>query len=357
MKITARPLKGEPFELEVQPTDDVEAVRAQIAALKPDLLVQKLVYAGRVLAGGTMQEAGLKDGEVLVVMTKPKAAEPPPPAPEPEPPAAAPVPPPSVPATSSTADAGDAAMDQAAAGASAGFEATVSTLCEMGFPRSQVEACVRAAFGNADRAVEYLMGGIPPSVMQQQAAAAAQPPPQPAPPPAAPPAAGGAAPGGFGGMPFPGMVGAPAATGPLAQLRNHPRFPQLRAAVQSNPQVLSQVLALIASTDPSLMPLIAEHQQEFVEALQEPVAPPAAGGGRAQDPMAAMLAAAQAAQAQAPAAPAPPPPPPQLSAAEEEAIGRLTALGFARPLATQAYLACNKNEEMAADMLFTQMEG
>merc|ERR1719265_2474564 len=111
----------------------------------------------------------------------------------------------------------------------------------------------------------------------QQPGSAPAPPPAPAPPggsmpPPAAPAPQPAPGGGFGGMPFPGMMGAPPpASGPLAALRNHPKFNQLRYAVQSNPQVLNMALSQIAATDPSLIPLIAENQDEFVEALQEPV--------------------------------------------------------------------------------------
>nr|QDO16217.1 UV excision repair protein RAD23 [Lingulodinium polyedra] len=386
MKISARPLKGEAFELDADPKDTVEALKVKIASVKPDMPADqiKIVFSGKVLQNAqSLEECGVKEGDFVVLMaTRAK------PAAEPAPAMAAAA------AAAASAAASAATAPAAVAGPSQGpaEEAALQLLCDMGFPRPEAERCLQAAFGNADRAVEYLMNGIP-AAAQGPAAGASGPGPAallPTPAPAAAPAPGPLLGAGTaaGASPFPPMAGAApaaAAAGPLAALRSHPRFGQLRMVVQQSPQALNQVLSVLAQADPGLINLIAEHQEEFVQMLQEPVGPPGAPASAAAqgptpgmplDPVAAMIAAAQAAQAQAPAggaaqaAPAAPAAPAgpaaagpaaaapavQLSAAEQEAVGRLQALGFDRIVALEAFLACERNEELAANYLFESAE-
>ena len=47
----------------------------------------------------------------------------------------------------------------------------------------------------------------------------------------------------------------------------------------------------------------------------------------------------------------------RLTREEAEAVGRLCELGFSREDAAQAYLACDKNESLAANLLFDGFGG
>ena len=44
----------------------------------------------------------------------------------------------------------------------------VNNIMVMGFEKEQVEIALKAAFFNPDRAIDYLVNGIPPEVLQQQ---------------------------------------------------------------------------------------------------------------------------------------------------------------------------------------------
>lgn len=190
----------------------------------------------------------------------------------------------------------------------------VANMEAMGFERSQIDAAMRAAFYNPDRAVEYLLNvsiedrtavllhvsltclqGIPENLQQEQRpaapAAAAQPPAGGA--PAAVPAAGGddegvnlfdlaaqQGRGGSGGAAARGVAGVGAAAaaaaaaggqgfGNLDFLRNNAQFQQLRQVVQQQPQMLEPILQQLGASNPQLAQLIAQNPDQFLSLLGE----------------------------------------------------------------------------------------
>ncbi|KAG6010421.1 hypothetical protein E4U43_008570 [Claviceps pusilla] len=380
MKVTFRDLKQQKFVLDVEPTDLISAVKEKISEEKGwDPKHQKLIYSGKILkddetvAAYKIEEKGF----VVCMVNKPKekpapvaesstAAPPatpaqpiastpaPPPAPAPP---AAPTPPTQFSfsqsaalATPSPHRSGEAGTGgQTASGLAMGAERAeaVANMEAMGFERSQIDAAMRAAFNNPDRAVEYLLNGIPENVQQEQqarqAAAAA----------ASEQAASvatqggdddgsvnlfdlaaqhGGSRGGSGG----GNAGATAAAtsqgggdlGNLDFLRNNPQFQQLRQVVQQQPQMLEPILQQLGAGNPQLAQLIASNPDQFLQLL-----------GESADDDVPLPPGAQA-----------------ISVTEEErdAIERLCRLGFDRDQAIQAYFACDKNEELAANFLFDQ---
>jgi len=263
----------------------------------------------------------------------------------------------------------------------------------MGFPQDQCVAALRAAYGDANRAVEYLFSGIPEGLNDPG-------PPSPAaasPAAAAPAATSPAAP-----------AAAAAAAGGLDALRAHPQFNDLRRLVQTNPQALPAVLQQIGQQDPALLALIHTNQAAFVQMMNEPIteaqaaapaAAPAAGGMpgmpggvdpaqlmqmisqmppeqqarvaeqmgmnpqqlQAVSQMMTQLPPAALAQmmGQAGGQPGGAPPPGTIRLTEEEgaAVDRLAEMGFDKHDAAQAYLACDKNEMMAANLLMENQWG
>lgn len=101
---------------------------------------------------------------------------------------------------------------------------------EMGYSRDMVERALRASFNNPDRAVEYLLSGIPESgnleELNNPVGSAA--------------AAAGLVDDGAGNINIP-----PSTEGnadPLAFLRSQPQFHQMRNLIHQNPELLNAAL-------------------------------------------------------------------------------------------------------------------
>merc|ERR1712126_148998 len=150
---------------------------------------------------------------------------------------------------------------------------------------------------------------------------------------------------GVGGGGAPAAVpAAGTATGenPLAFLREHEMFQQIRSVIQQNPGMLSTMLQQIGQSNPQLLQIISQNQEAFIRMINEGDAGeegeggipglPGEGPGDALDQPGVI----------------------QVSPQDKEAIERLKALGFPEHLVVQAYFACEKNENLAANFLLSQ---
>ncbi|KAI5207547.1 UV excision repair protein Rad23, partial [Aureobasidium subglaciale] len=367
-------LKQQKFVIEAEPSETIGEVKAKIASEKGwEPSTQKLIYSGKILQDDkTVESYKIEEKGFIVCMTsKPKAAPSKPAAPATPAPAAQATTPaaPQAPTSSSTsASAPVPATPSPATNESSRFNdpsaltlgdernAAISNMEAMGFEREQIDLAMRAAFFNPDRAVEYLLNGIPESAQrgqqqQQQDQAAPRQSQTPSAAPATAQATGAegesegvnlfeaAAQAGQGGgrgstraaQPAQGAdAGLVAGGDPLDFLRNNPQFQQLRQLVQAQPQMLEPILQQVAAGNPQIAQLIGQNPEAFMSLLAEDV-----------DDDAALPAGAQAIS---------------VTEEEREAIERLCRLGFERDLVIQAYFACDKNEELAANFLFDQPE-
>ncbi|XP_030289885.1 RAD23 homolog A, nucleotide excision repair protein b isoform X2 [Sparus aurata] len=219
------------------------------------------------------------------------------------------------------------------------YENLVSEIVSMGYDREQVVAALRASYNNPDRAVEYLLMGIPaeasdlPPQEHVRHSTPSNPPTQTAQQPRQPPTASNRP---VSGSQPPSAGGGSVSTGnPLEFLRNQPQFQQMRQIIQQNPSLLPALLQQLGRDNPQLLQQITQHQERFVQMLNEPRGGDTGGEG---------------AEAQG----SPPTNYIQVTPQEKEAIERLKALGFPEGLVIQAYFACEKNENLAANFLLQQ---
>ncbi|RPB05599.1 UV excision repair protein Rad23, partial [Choiromyces venosus 120613-1] len=396
LSILLQDLKQQKFVIDADPTDTISQVKEKISKEKGwEAVAQKLIYSGKILQDDkTVGDYKIEEKGFVVCMisNKPKAASSSSaagsssvstPVKAPSTPAQSTVPvTPSAPIQAATGSSTSAAVPEtpSPAGAVTGSaslspatfndpsalamggerEDAIVNMMGMGFERSEIERAMRAAFFNPDRAVDYLLNGIPEHLTQERSAqpSASRPAAQPAqsagrpaaiatPAVAAPAASGSASREGAepeninlfeaaaaaasqrGSAPGQGRAGAPS-LGNLDFLRNNPQFHQLRQVVQQQPQMLEPILQQVGIGNPQLAALISQNPDAFLQLLSEDL------GDEEGGPL--------------------PPGANQIAVTPEErdAIERLCRLGFDRDTVIQAYFACDKNEELAANFLFEQ---
>lgn len=388
----------------------IEAAKSELPAAS-----MKLIHSGKVLKDDAkIDSCNIKPNDFLVVMiakakkgAAPKPAAAPAAASTAAAPAAAAVPTtpaattanPPTPAAPAASTSATAATTPAAATAASDVSSpnefpaeVVANLNALGFPEPAVMACLRASNGNPDVAVEFLMNGIPPeiggggpasgggsssggggtpldalrnhvqfdelrrlvqsnpSTLQAVLAQIGQQQPdllqainanqaaflemmnEPVEDaPAAP--AQPAAPGG-GANPFAGVPGMEALANPaqLAQM--------LQAMPPQEQQAMAQMMGMDVTQLQQLAQVISAMPPEQVQQHMNMAMQAQGMGGMAGGPGGPGGGAGMGG-------------PQVLRLSEEEmaAVDRLTEMGFDRTEAAQAYLACDKNEALAANLL------
>ncbi|XP_040273141.1 UV excision repair protein RAD23 homolog B [Bufo bufo] len=409
MQITMKTLQQLTFKIEISSEETVKALKEKIEQEKGKdafpVAGQKLIYAGKILNDDTaLKEYKIDEKNFVVVMvTKPKAATcSSAPAPVPSQPAStattAPASPPltytpiartnapvslpqplpsitvpsplttettttsvpkeekaeektespeeavspsstecSIPSDSSRPSLFEDATSALVTGQS--YENMVTEIMSMGYEREQVTAALRASFNNPDRAVEYLLMGIP---SDREGQAVADPPQVVSSVPTQPLPAVAIAGAGAGAIST--TPSTPSAGGnPLDFLQNQPQFQQMRQIIQQNPSLLPALLQQIGRENPSLLQQISQHQEQFIQMLNDPV-PESGGQGGGRGGGGGVAAEAGSGHMNYI----------QVTPQEKEAIERLKALGFPEGLVVQAYFACEKNENLAANFLLQQ---
>ncbi|KAF8161041.1 hypothetical protein B0H34DRAFT_699163 [Crassisporium funariophilum] len=368
MKITIKTTQQKVFQIEVEGSETISALKSKIEESQGHpTAVQKIIYSGKILTDDkSVDSCGIKEKDFLVLMvSKPK------PTPTPTTLAPAPLaetsamvtpapqqPVVTIPVASSAEVIRDASQSESVPNpaptsftdpstflSGESLQSAINNMIEMGFPRDEVLRAMRASFNNADRAVEYLMTGIPAHLDGETTNA---PAPAPATPSQTPLTSSTTNPssnqpqnlfqlaqqqqqagGGGNTAAGPGLSGTGGQLN-LEALRGNPQIQQLREQMAQNPAMIQPLIQQLASQNPAIAQMIAQNPEALFQLLGVEFEDD--GGEGEHIPPGAHV----------------------VSVTEEEraAIQRLEDLGFPRQAVLEAYFACDKNEELAANYLF-----
>lgn len=381
MRVTIKTLQQKVFHIDAEETETIGNLKEKIRdAHGHDVNSQKIIYSGKVLSDDkTIASCEIKEKDFLVLMvsklkpnfsastagpaatpvavtssasTPPAAVASPASAPTPAAPPPAPIPAPAP--ASAPASTSPSSLQQAESFLTGDvLQVTIQNMIEMGFPRDQVLRALRASYNNPDRAIEYLMTGIPAHLEAEAQAPASQLRQAQGQAPASAPAATPAA---APPPPATGQTPAPAANQPqnlfqlaqqqqpgggvrsggadLGALRDQPQMAQLREVLAQNPALLQPLIQQLAASNPQLREMLASNPEALLQLLgdaDDELGGAGDQGGGGFPPGAQVI---------------------QVTPEEQAAIERLEALGFSRQAVIEAYFACDKNEELAANFLF-----
>lgn len=203
MQLTIQTTSGEKSNIDVPEGASVTELKNTIKeALGHEPIAQKLVYTGRILEDDkSLADYGIKEGDKLVIMID-----------------ASKIPQPEVPENFEAQGSSNLVLGDE-------YDMMVQNIVDMGFAPEQVEEAMNAAYNNPDRAIDYLMNGIPEDLLPDPAEVDEEGDPLPG--------------EGEEGDDIPPRSSGP---NPLAYLESNPSFQQIRSMIQQNPDTLQSLL-------------------------------------------------------------------------------------------------------------------
>lgn len=210
---------------------------------------------------------------------------------------------------------------------SADMQANIRRITEMGYSEQSARMALEICANYPDRAVEYLLSEMASGNDSEITLGAGM--------------TGGVGGGqgtqgsalGMAGQPMPAGTGGRGSNNPLAFLRSHPVFQDMKRLLQEDPNLLPHLMQRIQTSNPDLMRIIANNQEEFLALINEP---------QQESQMSQELEDIAAAMVNS------------LTPSDMDAIDRLKALGYPEHLVIQAYIACERDEYNAAEFLVSQ---
>ncbi|EDV53919.1 UV excision repair protein RAD23 homolog A [Drosophila erecta] len=292
MKLSIRMLDQHTITLEMNESQDVKTLK-QILGNLPEVSLPaenvQLIYSGRIMEDAMpLSEYNIAEGRIIVLMGKKKAD----------------VSLPEEQVSPTIPLAAEPMRTQDVTPSMAPNEQWVCDLMSMGYGEQEVRSALRASFNHPERAIEYLINGIPQEASPEHELA---------------------------------EIPSGQSTEQLQHLMGDPRLTQVREMIRENPELMQLILERLADTDPAAFEDVHRDQEGLMTMLAG-VAGSVGDANHNHNPDEGELLQVA------------------LTAEEAAAVERLEALGFERVMAVQAYLACDKDEQLAAEVLIRQSE-